>query len=100
MAGVLLLGLLLLGAVLWFLLDRHEKRRAADGKPYHSGLRLIFAAAAGLTMLFSGGCSLIFLASMDGVYVTIPAILMIGGPPFAIGLLVWWLSMRRKKERG
>jgi cyanate permease len=96
MPGSLILGLLALGALLWWLLDRHEKRRAAAGKARHSGLRLIFAAAALLVMLFSGGCSLLFLAHMDGAYVTLPAILVIGGPPFLAGLLVWWLAIRRK----
>ena len=96
MEGLFILGLLFLGAVLWFLLERHEKRREAGGQPRHSGLRLIFAAAALLTMLFAGGCSLLFAINMVGTYVTAPAILMLGGPPFAVGLLVWWLAMRRK----
>jgi len=92
---LVILGLLALGAVLWVLLDRHEKRRAAAGHPRHSALRLIFAAAAFLTMLFSGGCGLLFLANMDGQYVTWQVIGTLAGPPFVIGLLVWWLSMRR-----
>ena len=89
-------GPLLLGAVLWFLLDRHEKRRAAAGLARRSGLRLIFAAAGLLAFLFAGGCSLLFLANRDGTYVTLPAIATLGGPPFVIGLFVWWLAMRRK----
>lgn len=92
----MILGLLALGAVLWWLLDRHEGRRAGAGLPRHSGLRIAFAAAALLTMLFSGGCALLFAINMDGIYVSIPSILIFGGPPFAVGLLVWWLSMRRK----
>jgi protein-S-isoprenylcysteine O-methyltransferase Ste14 len=94
--SLMILGLVALGAVLWVLLDRHERRRAAADKPRHSPLRLIFAAAALLTVLFSGGCGLLFLANMDGQYVTWQVIATLAGPPFIIGLLVWWLSMRRK----
>ena len=96
MLAVMLLGLVLLGIVIFVLLDRHEKRRLAAGATRHSGLRLAFAALAMLTMLFAGGCSLLFAINMDGTYVSLPAILVFGGPPFAVGLLVWWLSMRRK----
>lgn len=95
MIGTLVLVLIALGAVLWWLLDRHEKRRAAAGQPRHSALRLIFGAAALLTMLFTGGCGLLFLANADGMYVTWETVAMLSGPPFGIGLLVWWLAMRR-----
>lgn len=95
MIFTLILGLLFLGAVLWWLLDRHEKRRVLDGKPRHSALRLIFAAAALLTILFSGGCGLLFLINADGLYVTWQTVAVIAGPPLAVGLLVWWLAMRR-----
>ena len=94
---LLIAGPLLLGALLWWLLDRHEKRREAAGLPRHGALRLIFAAAALLTILFSGGCGLLFLINQDGLYVTWQAIAVIAGPPFAVGLLVWWLAMRRRK---
>ena len=95
MVFLLIAGLLALGALLWWLLDRHEKRRAAAGQPRHSALRLIFAAAALLTILFSGGCALLFLIAQDGLYVTWQAVGVIAGPPLAVGLLVWWLAMRR-----
>jgi len=93
-------GLIGLGAVLWWLLDRHEARRAGNGKPRHGGLRLLIAAAALLLMLFSGGCSLLFIGDMltragGERYVTWEAVAVIGGVPFVAGLLVWWLSMRR-----
>ncbi|MCB1434058.1 MAG: hypothetical protein KDK75_16635 [Alphaproteobacteria bacterium] len=94
----LLVGLGFLGAIIWLLLDRHERRRATNGQPRHSTLRLIFGAAALLTMLFSGGCGLLFLANMDGQYVTWQVIATLAGPPFVIGLLVWWLAMRRGTE--
>ena len=95
MIFTLILGLIFLGAVLWWLLDRHETRRVAAGQPRHSALRLIFAAAALLTMLFSGGCGLLFLINADGLYVTWQAVAVLAGPPLAVGLIVWWLAMRR-----
>ena len=95
MIATLILGALALGALLWWLLNRHEKRRAAAGKPRHSALRLVFGAAALLTILFSGGCGLLFLINQDGLYVTWQAVAVIAGPPLAVGLLMWWLAMRR-----
>ena len=89
-------------AVVWFLLERRESRRRAAGLAGHGGIRLIFAATGLLLMLFSGGCSAVFLwgwiaegAPASG-YVTWQAIASLGGPPFAAGLIIWWLSMRRK----
>ncbi|WP_373503072.1 hypothetical protein [Aestuariivirga sp.] len=93
----LIAGLLVLGGVLWFLLERHEARRAAAGLPRHSTLRLIFGAAALLTMLFSGGCGLLFLANMDGQYVNWQMVAILAGPPLAVGFFVWWLAMRRSR---
>ncbi len=98
MIFALILGTILLGAVLWWLLDRHEKRRVEAGKPRHSALRLIFGAAALLVILFSGGCGLLFLVNADGIYVTWEAVSVIAGTPFAVGLFVWWLAMRRRPE--
>jgi hypothetical protein len=98
----LTIPLLLLWALLWAFLNWREGRRASAGLPRHSGPRLVFAAIAALTVLFSGGCSLTFLASWiaNGTrandYVTWEAIAILGVPPFAIGILVWWLAMRRK----
>jgi hypothetical protein len=86
----------LLGGVLYWLLDRHEARRVNAGQPRHSALRIVFGAAALLTMLFSGGCGLLFLINQDGMYVTWQSVAVFAGPPFAIGLLVWWLAMRRR----
>lgn len=100
MFAVFIIGLLGLAAVLWYLLERHENRRALSGKPRHSSLRLLAAALAMLLLLFSGGCSLLFLADMSRpgpTYVTWEAVAVIGGIPFAVGLLVWWLAMRRSK---
>ena len=97
MLTVLVAGILFLGAVLWLLLERHEKRRAANGKSRHSRLRLILAAAALLAMMSIGALSLLLLLSISGNSGTpaVPATLITGGPLFLIGFLVWWLAMRR-----
>lgn len=92
----LVVGAGFLVAIIWLLLDRHERRREANGLPRHSTLRLIFGAVALLTMLFSGGCGLLFLANMDGQYVTLGMVAMFALPPFVIGLVVWLIAMQRR----
>ena len=97
---ILVLLLIVLG--IWFLLDRREKARLTNGLERHSNLRLIFAAFAILTVLFSGGCGGIFFASWinDGMpsngYVGWEIISVLSLPPLLVGALVWWLAMRRK----
>lgn len=73
LTGLILL-LVVLGAVIYFLMDRYEARRAATGKPRHSALRLIFASFGLLLLLFSGGCSLLFALNADGTYVNVPTV--------------------------
>jgi len=90
-----ILGLVVLGAVLWWLLERHESRRAVNGKPRHSSVRLIPAAAALLAMLFSAGFTLLLLTSSADA---VPGVLIVGVPPFLGALLAWWLLMRRAPE--
>jgi hypothetical protein len=90
----LVLGLLGLGAVLWALLERHQRRRAAAGARRRPGVRLVLGAAALLTILFAGGCGVLFLANADDIHVTWQAVAVLSGPPIALGLLVWWLAMR------
>jgi predicted PurR-regulated permease PerM len=97
MSAIVIVGPLLLGAVLWLLLDRHERRRAEDGLPRHSPLRLVFASAGLLLLLFAGGCGALFAANMDNMYVTWQSIGIFAGPPLAVGALVAWLALRRKK---
>ena len=58
-----LLVLILAVLGIWYLLDRREKARLANGLSRHSGMRLIFASFAILTVLFSGGCGGLFLFS-------------------------------------
>ncbi len=94
--------LIIATGLVWYVLERRESRRRAAGLANHSGIRLVFAAAAMLLTIFAGGCSLVFLYAWiaDGApsnnYVSWQAIAMLGGPPFLVGLIVWWLSMRRK----
>ncbi len=99
-----LIVLLLVAFGIWYLLDWREKARLEKGLPRLSALRLIFASFAILTVLFSGGCGGIFLIGWiaDGMptngYVGWEIIAVLSLPPFAVGLLVWWLAMRRKVE--
>ena len=99
-----LLVLLLAVFGIWYFLDRREKTRLANGLPRHSGLRLIFASFAILTVLFSGGCGSLFLLSWiaDGMsssnYIGWEVIAVLSLPPLLVGLLIWWLAMRRKGE--
>ncbi len=101
---ILVLLLAVLG--IWYLLDRREKARLEKGLPRHSALRLIFAAFAILTVLFSGGCGGLFLFSWiaDGMssnnYIGWEIIAILSLPPLAVGALVWWLAMRRKEPNG
>ena len=96
--GVLALGLVFLGLVLWFLLERHEKRRAVAGRPRHSALRLVFAAAGLLVMLLSAGCALIIGTSLNGFFPNMALLLIFAAGPFLAGLAFWWLAMRRRKD--
>ena len=96
-----LIVLLLVAFGIWYLLDWRERARLAKGLPRHSNLRLVFAAFAMLTVLFSGGCGGIFLIGWiaDGMpsnsYVGWEIIAVLSLPPLLVGLLVWWLAMRR-----
>ena len=100
MVGLLFAGTVFLGWVLWLLLERHERRRALNGKARHSGVRLVLAAGALLAMLTIGVLSLLLLLSISdnpGAR-AMAAVLVIGGPLFLIALLVWWLAMRRSAQ--
>jgi hypothetical protein len=87
--------------IIWYILDWREKKRVAAGLPRHSALRLIFAAAAILTAIFSGGCGTILMIGwiLDGMrssnYIGWEIITVLSLPPFIVGIFVWWLSMRR-----
>ena len=81
---------------------------AARERPRLTPIRLIFAIIGGLIMLFAGGCTLLFLVgyvhdeltrSGGEQYVNIPVILTFGGPPFLVGLGVWYLAARAGRRR-
>ncbi len=89
--------------LLWYVLDWREKKREAAGLPRHSVLRLFFATVAILTTLFTGGCGTILMIGwiMDGMrssnYIGWEIITILSLPPTLVGILIWWLSMRRAK---
>lgn len=86
--------------LLWLFFEHREKARAAAGKSRLATWRLAIASLAVLIAIFSGGCSLVFLpeAVTGNQYIDPVAILIIGGIPFAIAVLIWWLCMRRAPE--
>src|SRR5437764_14546289 len=71
-----------------------------------SGVSIFFAVVCVLIMLFSGSCTLLFLGSFlletqgGENYVTAPVILILGGPPFLVGLAIWLLALRAGRRRG
>ena len=72
-----------------------------------TGVRNFFALIGALICVFAGGCSLFFLvayvadssARSGQSYVNVPVILIFGGPPFLVGLLIWWLAARAGRRR-
>ena len=71
-----------------------------EDKPKLTVVRWIFAVVGALIMVFCGGCSLLLLGdlAMRGRwsynYVSVDAVLAIGGIPFLLGLLIWWLAVK------
>lgn len=67
-------------------------------------IRWVFAIFGILTMLFTGGCSLMVLfdfvtRGVDNYGFNSPlSILTFGGIPFAIGFLIWWLAAKVGRE--
>ena len=72
----------------------------AQDKPKLTVVRWIFAVIGSLIMLFSGGCSLLILGDLasrgrwSDNYVSVEIVLLIGGVPFLLGLLIWWLAVK------
>lgn len=95
MSILAILGPLMLGAVLWLLLDRHERRRADRGLPRHAGLRLIAASFGLLLALFAGGCGALFGLNADGKYVDATSVAIFTAPALLLGGSVFWLAMAR-----
>ena len=75
------------------------------GRAPLSGIRIFFVIVGTLIMLFSGGCSLLLLGSYflepggPENFVTPEAVLIVGGPPFAIGLVILLLALRAGRPR-
>jgi hypothetical protein len=71
-----------------------------------SGLRVFFVVTGVLIMLFAGGCTLLFLGSFlfdsSGApsYVTVPVVLIFGGPPLAVGLAILLVALKAGRRRG
>ena len=89
--------LLAIGIFLWLL--SREKKRAEKGGSRLANWRLVLATIFAMVALFSGGCSLLFIpdAIKGTQYIDPAAVLMIGGVPFAISVLLLWLSLRRRE---
>ena len=72
----------------------------ATNRWYHelSIIRWIFAIFGILVMVFSGGCSALvfseYLRGNGGGYFDPFAIMVFGGPPFVVGLLLWFLAAK------
>jgi hypothetical protein len=100
MEGVLVLGLLFLWLVLWVMLIRHERRRAARGLPRHGAVRMLLAAAALLTIMFILGCALLVVTAHAPLLgeVDWSAVRLYVGTPFVVALIVVWLTLRRPRE--
>ena len=98
MQGVLILGLGFLWMVLWAMLIRHERRRAAAGKPRHGALRLLIASAALLTLLFFGGCVVLLMSANPALLHTLNwgVLRFYVGLPFAAAALAFWLAIRHR----
>lgn len=54
-------------------------------------LRIVLAIVGIAAALFSGGCSLLILSDGMGIW---QFVLVLGGAPFALGLLVIWMALR------
>jgi hypothetical protein len=76
-----------------------------DKIPPLTPLRLFFAIAGGLVVLFAGGCGLLYAgigvySAVNGdpygqVFITMG--LMLGGGPALIGGLIWWAALKWRR---
>lgn len=100
---IVLLGPVVLGFVLWKLLDRHEARRAAAGLPRHSRGRLAVVAGGAMLALLSAGFGAILMVVVGNwpgarnPQDTAQAVTIFAVPPFVLGAAVCGLAMRRKR---
>jgi uncharacterized membrane protein YbhN (UPF0104 family) len=95
-----LLAFLFLGVGIFYWLRERERKREAAGLPRLATWRLVFASAFALIALFSGGCSLLFVpdAVRGNQYIDPTAVLVIGGIPFAVAVVLLWLFLLRGKS--
>ncbi len=59
-----------------------------------SVVRWIFVIMGILVMMFAGGCSINVLATERMNAESVGIVALIGGIPFAGGLLIWWLAAK------
>ncbi len=97
MEGVLIFGLLFLWLVLWVMLIRRERRRAAKGLPRHGALRLLFAAAALLFIMFILGSALLLVSAHGALVQQIgwDVIRVYVITPLVVAVAVAWFALRR-----
>lgn len=82
--------------------DLPSQDRAPSREPLGS-LRIVFAVIGVSVMLFSGGCSLIFLWELvdyagAATWDVFLIVALYGGVPFALGVLVTWLALRPRRR--
>ncbi|MCP5084329.1 MAG: hypothetical protein GY948_21785 [Alphaproteobacteria bacterium] len=83
-------------------MDEVPENKSSPGqdKPKLTVVRWIFAVVGALIMVFCGGCSLLILGDLasrgrwSDNYVSVEIVLLIGGVPFLVGLLIWWLAVK------
>jgi Na+/melibiose symporter-like transporter len=79
-------------------LRRREFKRVEAGETRVASWRLALATLAVMVALFSGGCSVLFMSAFPNDSSIGPLILLFGVLPCLIAILVFWLSMRRKRQ--
>jgi uncharacterized membrane protein len=99
MTIVVIIGLIV-AAVIYALLRYRENVLAGSGGQRLAGWRLILATFAAMVALFTGGCALMLLpqAATGHLAANVRVVLLIGGLPFLIAVLVFWFSMRRPRS--
>lgn len=97
MTWVFIVVLIVCGGILFSWLLRRDQDRVRKGETRIATWRLVLATFFGLIGLFAGGCSLIFLpdAMRGAQFIDLTTVLIVGGIPFAVALLIVWLSLRR-----
>lgn len=71
-----------------------KSRNSTDIKPLSIGATITSTIGV-LIMAFSGGCGIFIGAEMYGDW---PIVLMISGIPFAVGFILWLVSIKLKRS--